>query len=267
MSDRTLASKIAGILRAMSGNPDPKNFTSAVIAAAGSSTRMGSDITKQFIELNGLPVVVRTLMAYEAASCIHEIIVVAKEDEVAMYDGFKERYGLTKLTKVVPGGATRQESARLGSDVVDERAKFIAVADGARCLITPEDIDRVCHTAYRWGAATAATRASDSVKIADKSMFIASSPERAYVWQAQTPQVFKTTLYRTAAYVCRDEGVEVTDDNQMCEHIKVPVRLVECSKENIKITQPTDLLFAEAVLKARAEAKMRELAPETEERT
>ena len=267
MSDRTLASKIAGILRTMRGKPDPKNFTSAVIAAAGSSTRMGGGTTKQFLELCGLPVVVRTLKAYEAATCIHEIIVVAKEDEIPLYDGFKEKYGISKLTKIVAGGDTRQDSARLGSDAVDERAKFIAVADAARCLITPEEIDHVCRAAYRWEAATAATRAADTVKIADKSLFISSTPERAYVWQAQTPQVFKTSLYRTAAYVCRDEGVSVTDDNQMCEHIKVPVRLVECSKENIKITQPTDLLFAEAILKARSAERLKKLAPDTEDKS
>ena len=79
--------------------------------------------------------------------------------------------------------------------------------------------------------------------------------------------MFKTSLYRTAAYVCRDEGVSVTDDNQMCEHIKIPVRLVECSKENIKITQQTDLLFAEAILKARAAEQLKKLAPDTEDKS
>lgn len=262
MSERTIVSKIAGILRAIGGKPDPKNFTSAVIAAAGSSTRMGGDTTKQFLELGGLPIVARTLQAYEAASCIHEIIVVAKEDEIPLYDGFKERYGITKLTKVVAGGETRQDSARLGSDEVDPRAKFIAVADAARCLITPEEIDKVCHAAYQWEAATAATRCSDTVKIADKSLFIESTPDRASVWMAQTPQVFKTNLYRAAAYVCRDEGVVVTDDNQMCEHIRVPVKLVECSKENVKITHPSDLIYAQAVLKQRGLEKAHAMADE-----
>ena len=243
--------KIAGVLRAIAGKPHPKNFTSVVICAAGSSTRMGGETTKQFLELDGMPIVVRTLLAYEAADCIHEIIVVAKADEVAMYEGIGEKYGITKLTKVVVGGKTRQESARLGSDEVDKRCKYIAVADGARCLITPEEINKVCHGAYQWGAASAGIPAHDTVKVVDKSCFIEETPDRKHVWLAQTPQIFALPLYRAAAYVCRDEGIEATDDNAMAEHIKVPVKMVACSRENIKITDPVDLIFAKAILDAR----------------
>ena len=249
-----ITKKIAGILRAVAGTPDPKNFTSAVICAAGSSTRMEKlmgEPRKQFMELGGIPVVARTLMAYEAANTVHEIIVVAREDEMELYDGFKEKYGLTKLSKVVKGGATRQESARLGSDEVNDKCKYIAVADGARCLTTPEEIQRVCHAAYQYGAASAGIKATDTVTICDKSAFIESTPDRNYVWLAQTPQVFSTAIYRTAAYVCRDEGVEATDDNSMAEHIRIPVKMVACSRENIKITETTDLTFAEAILSLR----------------
>ena len=245
---------IAGILRAVAGAPHPKNFTSAVICAAGSSTRMEKlmgEPRKQFIELNGIPVVARTLLAYEAANTIHEIIVVAREDEMELYDGFKEKYGLTKLSKIVKGGSTRQESARLGSDEVSDKCKYIAVADGARCLTTPEEIQRVCHAAYQYGAASAGIKATDTVKVCDKSAFIESTPDRNYVWLAQTPQVFSTAIYRTAAYVCRDEEVEATDDNSMAEYIRVPVKMVACSRENIKITEATDLTFAKAILALR----------------
>ncbi len=250
-----ITKKIAGILRAVAGTPDPKNFTSVVICAAGSSTRMGSDgsagSTKQFLELDGMPVVARTLLAYEAARTIHEIIVVAREDELSLYDGFKDTYGLTKLTHIVPGGETRQDSARLGSDVVDEKCKFVAVADAARCLITPAEIEKVCHAAYQWGAASAGVKATDTVKIVDTSAFIESTPDRAYVWLAQTPQVFGISLYRTGAYVARDEGFKATDDNQLAEHLRIPVKMVQTSRENIKITEPDDLLFAYAILEAR----------------
>ena len=247
-------STIAGGFRAIAGKPHPKNFTSVVICAAGSSTRMGGDTTKQFLELDGKPVIVHTLLAYEAAGCIQEIIVVAKADEVALYEDLAAQYGITKLTKVIPGGKTRQESARLGSDEVDKACKYIAVADGARCLITPEEIQKVCHGAYLWGAASAGIPATDTVKIVDKNNFIESTPNRNMVWLAQTPQVFALSLYRAAAYVCRDEGIEATDDNAMAEHIKVPVKMIPCSRENIKITQPGDLVFAKAVLEARKAA-------------
>lgn len=267
MSDKPktpVTKKIAGILRAVAGTPDPKNFTSAVICAAGSSTRMEKlmgEPRKQFMELDGLPVVARTLMAYEAANTVHEIIVVAREDELPLYEGFKEKYGLSKLTKVVKGGATRQESARLGSDEVDERCKFVAVADAARCLTTPEEIQRVCHAAYQYGAASAGIKATDTVKVCDKSAFIESTPDRNYVWLAQTPQVFSVSIYRTAAYVCRDEEVEATDDNSMAEYIRVPVKMVACSRENIKITEPTDVTFAEAILAMRKKKAAEAAAP------
>lgn len=251
-------SKIAGILRTIAGKPHPKHFTSVVICAAGSSTRMGEGTSKQLMELEGLPVVVRTLQAYEASDCVHEIIVVAKEDEIPLYDNVKEAYGITKLTKVVKGGATRQESARFGSDEVDKRCKYIAVADAARCLTTPEEINRVIHAAYQWNAASAGIKAADTVKVCDKSAFVDYTPERKLVWLAQTPQVFEINLYRAAAYVCRDEKFEATDDNQMAEHIRVPVKMVECSRENIKITEPADLVFAKAVLAVRKEAAAEE---------
>lgn len=243
--------KIASILRAVAGKPDPKNFTTAVICAAGSSTRMEGNTTKQFMELDGMPIVARTLQAYQAASTIHEIIVVAREDELPLYADFVETYGLTKLTKLVSGGETRQDSARNGSDEVDTRCKFVAIADAARCLITPAEIEKVCHAAYQWGAASAGVKATDSVKIVDTSAFIESSPDRNYLWMAQTPQVFALNLYRAAAYVCRDEEFKATDDNQMVEHIRMPVKMVATSRENIKITEPSDLIFASAILEAR----------------
>ena len=246
--------KIADFLRAVAGTPNPKNFTSVVVCAAGSSTRMEAlmgEPRKQFMELDGLPVVARTLQAFEAADTIHEIIVVAREDEISLYDGFKETYGLTKLTKVIKGGETRQESARFGSDEVDPRCKFVAIADAARCLITPAEIQRVCHAAYQWNAASAGVKATDTVKVCESSAFINSTPDRNYVWLAQTPQVFALNLYRAAAYVARDEKLQATDDNQMLEHIHVPVKMVACSRENIKITDPTDIVFATAILEAR----------------
>ncbi len=263
-----ITKRIASLLRAVAGTPDPKNFTSAVICAAGSSTRMGGDgtagSTKQFLELDGMPIVARTLLAYEAANTIHEIIVVAREDELPLYEQFAETYGLTKLTKIVSGGETRQDSARMGSDEVDKRCKFVAVADAARCLITPEEIQKVCHAAYQWGAASAGIKATDTVKLVDTSAFIDSTTDRAYTWLAQTPQVFSLNIYRTAAYVCRDEGFTATDDNQMVEHIRMPVKMVATSRENIKITEPGDLLFAYAILEARKRLNEEATASETE---
>lgn len=246
--------KLAGILRAVNGTPHPKNFTSAVICAAGSSTRMGGSEPKQLMELDGVPIVVRTLLAYEAATCIHEIIVVAREEDIPLYQEMKETYLITKMTQVVKGGENRQESARLGSDAVDSHAAYIAIADAARCLTTPAEIDKVCHAAYQWEAASAGVKATDTVKVVDKSVFIESTPDRPYVWLAQTPQVFRLPIYRAAAYACRDENFKATDDNSMVEHLHIPVKMVATRRENIKITEPLDMIYAHAILEARRAA-------------
>ena len=247
--------KVAEVLRAVIGKTDKKYYTSAVILAAGSSSRMGGDSTKQFIELDGVPVVARTLAEFEKSPLIDEIIIVAKADEIDNYSDFAEKYGITKPFKVIEGGETRQDSARCGVDAVNEKSKFIAIHDAARCLITTDMIYKACHGAYLHGAAVLAVKAVDTVKIGDKSAFIEETPERKMTWQAQTPQVFKINAFRAASYIARDEKFEGTDDASLLEHIRIPVKLVEGSRENIKVTEPLDVYLAEAILRARSEKK------------
>ena len=245
--------KIAELLRAFVGKTEKKYYTSAVILAAGLSTRMGDGVSKQFLLIDGIPVVARSVIQFEKSEFINEIIVVCKKEEIAFYNDFVNDYGITKPFKVIEGGETRQESARLGVDAVDKKSKYIAIHDAARCLITEELIARVCHNAYisRDRGAILAIKSTDTVKIADKNAYIVSTPERKLTWQAQTPQVFPTNAFRAAAYIARDENIEGTDDASLLEHIKIPVKLVEGSRENIKVTEPLDILIAEAILKSR----------------
>ena len=258
--------KIAEVIRAIIGKTDKKYFTSAVILAAGSSRRMGGSSTKQFLEVDGIPVVARTLMEFDGSDLIDEIIVVAKADEIEKYSDFPKKYGIKKPFKVIEGGETRQESARCGVDAVDDKSKFIAIHDAARCLITEEMIHKVCHGAYLHGGAILAIKAIDTVKIGDKNNFIENTPDRAFTWQAQTPQVFKVNAFRAATYIARDEEFEGTDDASLLEHIRIPVKLIEGSRENIKVTEPIDVYIAEAILKSRAEASItNEKSPEKEE--
>ena len=245
--------KIAEVLRTIIGKTEKKYYTSAVILAAGSSSRMGGNSTKQFLELCGIPVVARTIIEFERSPLIDEIIVVAKAEEIERYDGFAEKYGITKPFKVIEGGETRQVSARNGVDAVNDKSKFIAIHDAARCLITEEMIYKVCHGAYLHGGAVLAIKAVDTIKIADKNAFAEETPERKMTWQAQTPQVFKVNAFRAASYIARDEKFEGTDDASLLEHIRIPVKLVEGSRENIKVTEPLDIYLAEAILKARAD--------------
>ncbi len=258
--------KIAEVLRAIAGKTEKKYFTSAVILAAGSSTRMGEDTSKQFLTLCGMPIIARTVLQFEQSPLIDEIIIVAKKDEISKYDGFAETYGITKPFKVVEGGETRQESARFGVDNVSDKSKFIAIHDGARCLVTEEMIYKACHGAYLHKGAVLAIKAVDTVKIGDKNAFVENTPERKLAWQAQTPQVFQTNAFRAAAYIARDENFEGTDDASLLEHIRIPVKLVEGSRENIKVTEPMDIIFAEAILKARAEPENADNASEGDEK-
>ncbi len=247
------AKEIATLLRTLSKTANKPHFTSAIIAAAGCGSRMqnGTGKTKQLMELCGMPVIVHTIKAFEECEKINEIIIVTRSDEAHIYEQYKAKYGFTKISAVVIGGNTRQESVLRGFEAISDKSDFVAIHDGARCLITPEAITAVLDEAFRRGAATAAVKASDTVKRADRNRFIAETIERDNLWMAQTPQVFKTELYRAAAYIAKEEGFVCTDDNSLAEHIGFEVKLVDCGTENIKITTPIDLAVAEIIMNSR----------------
>lgn len=231
------------------------SFTSAVIVAGGSSTRMGDGVSKQLVKICGIPAVVHSLLAFEKAPEIKEIIVVAKQEELELYRDFKKTYNLTKFKKAVSGGDTRQRSVEKGVAVLSEKSNYVAIHDAARCLITTEEISAVCQQAYIYEAATAAVKAVDTVKLANSAGFIESTPDRNCVWHAQTPQVFFADLYRAAIAVANRDNVTATDDCSLVENIEHPIKLVECSRENIKITTPSDVAIATATIKARVAKK------------
>ena len=233
-------------------NKKKPEFTSAVVVAGGSSSRMGDGVSKQLLQICGAPAVVHTLLAFERTPEIGEIIIVAKADEIKLYEEFKKTYKISKLKKAVVGGKTRQQSAAKGFSAISENSGYVAIHDAARCLITPEEISAVCCAAYTFGAATAASPAIDTIKLADSNGFIEKTVDRKTVWHAQTPQIFDADLYRAALAVCGEDGVEVTDDNSLVEYIERPIKLVECSRDNIKITTPEDIAHARAVRTKRA---------------
>lgn len=249
-----LAKKIAGAIRCLTGR-EKKRFTTAIIAAGGSSTRFDGELTKQMTPIMNVPVVVHTLLAFERSNKIDEIIVSAKKGEIEYYESLCRSYGIKKLTRVVAGGESRQESVENAFSVIDKRSKFVAISDAARCLVTPEIIDDVCIAAYRYGAATAAHRSTDTVKIANKKGFIKETVDRNTVWLATTPQVFKTKLYLVALERAKKDGATVTDDNMLVERIRRPVRLVECGPNNIKITTRDDMVAVRAILEERLGGK------------
>lgn len=245
------AHDVADVLRAADKNAGKRNRTAAVIVAGGSGSRMESDTTKQMMLLCGKPIVVHTLLAYQNTPCIAEIVVAAREDEIDVYRDFKQKYGISKLTAVVKGGPTRQASALAGVEAVSDSIRYVAIADAARCLTTPEEISEVCRIAYKTDAASAGIPATDTVKTVDKAGYIASTPDRALTWQAQTPQVFRHALYLAASYAAIEHKFTATDDNSLVEFVRHPVKMVKCSRHNLKITEPDDLILARAILRER----------------
>ena len=225
-------------------NPSPR--TAAIIVAAGNSTRMGGKISKQLLELRGKPVLAHTLLAFQKARSIDEIIVVARAEDTEAIWKLAYENGIKKLTAVTKGGDTRAASVRRGFAKIDPKTRFVAIHDGARCLITPADIGKVCRAAYRYRAATAATAVTDTVKKATRYGFIESTIDRQRVYLVQTPQVFHADLYRAALAYNDDDSI--TDDNQLMEKIDHAVKLVDFGKNNIKITTPDDLARAEYIL-------------------
>lgn len=242
--------KITNLARAVKGTSD-KHFTSAIIAAAGLSTRFGEN--KQSVSILDVPVLIHTLRAYDASDCIDEVIIVTKKEDIELWQKQCELFSIKKVTKIIEGGKTRQESVMRGFEAINDKAKYVAIADGARCLTTPININDVCFAAYKHKAATAAHKATDTVKIANSGRFIESTTDRDKIWLAQTPQVFKVSLYRAAAYTALQENVTVTDDNSLVEHIGHPIYLVECGAQNIKITTKDDVIIAESILRQRKE--------------
>lgn len=245
-------STVADVLRATAGT-DIAPATSAVIVAAGGSTRMGKGVSKQLLKLAGVPILARTLYAFQQSGYIDEIVVVTRPEDMKEVSTLLTKYGIKKPVRLVAGGATRADSVKRGFAAINKKAKFVAIHDGARCLITPAMIKKVLRAAYLHRAATAACTVTDTVKIATKRGFIARTENRDLVWLAQTPQVFDTNLYRAALANVKDNTL--TDDNQLIEAIGYPVKLVDCGTENLKITRPEDLPRAEAILAARRAKK------------
>lgn len=241
-----------GILDRFSPSGHP--FTSAIILAAGSGSRF-SDVAgqKQNTLLSGVPVIVRTVAAFDMSSLIDEIILVCRAEDVPEYESFPERYGFKKIKKTVAGGAERIDSAMAGIDSVSDKSKFVAVHDGARCLITSEQIEKTLSAAYDKGAAAAGHPSTDTVKYSEDGRFIGETVDRSKVWLIGTPQVFMANMYRAAIYMAKKDGVSVTDDCMMAERLGFKVRLVDVGCENIKITNPEDIYIAEGILKKRRE--------------
>jgi len=222
--------------------------TIAIIPAGGSGQRMGLPMPKQFFELAGRPLLVHTLAAFQAAAGVDEVIVVVPADYCATVEAMVDRYRLSRVVQVVPGGATRQDSVRAGVRAAALDTDFVVVHDGARPFVSPALIEACLAVAGETGAALAAVPVRDTIKSAGEGQMVAATVDRTLLWQAQTPQVVRFDLLRRAYAACDVDGFVGTDEASLIEHLGHPVRLVEGSERNIKITRPEDLQIAEALL-------------------
>lgn len=221
---------------------------SVIILAAGASLRM-SGINKQLSEIGGVPVFIMSALKFDRCEKTAEIIIAAPEEFCENYRELAERFGVKKLSRVVCGGRTRFESVKNALSAADKSCDFIAVHDGARPLIDEKDIERVFADAEKFGAAIAACKAVDTVKVVDESGFIVNTPPRENLFYAQTPQAFRRDLFEKCA---REIGErEVTDDASVLELCGERVKITEISSCNLKITRPDDLAAARAVFEIR----------------
>ncbi len=235
---------------------DKRPFTSAIVLAAGKGERMKSNgVSKQLMEIEGKPVVVHTLLAFQKSRHIDEIIVVGAESELELYKEFKRNYKISKIKMAVGGGSCRAISAQHGFISVSKDCGAIVIHDAARCLITTEDIDRVIKETYRTGAVIAAKKATDTIKKTDSRGFITETVDRSSLWLAQTPQAFKKSVYEVALAKATDLDSSVTDDAMLVSNAGFRVKVVECHDENIKITTPEDLPIATMILQERKRKK------------
>lgn len=217
---------------------------SAVIVAAGSSTRMGFD--KLLAEIGGVPVIVRTIDAFQQAPSITEIVVVTKEDLVPEAARLCQQFQLSKVSKVIRGGENRTQSARMGTLEADRNAPLIAIHDGARPFVSVQVIEDAVAQAAKNGAAAPAIPVKDTIKVADGGV-VEQTLERAKLYAVQTPQVFDASLIRAALQKALDEGTELTDDCAAVERLGMKVVLTPGDDRNIKITTPVDLLLGESL--------------------
>ena len=216
-------------------------FCTALVAAAGNSSRMGG--TDKLMEfLDNVPVLMRTLTALQRAAAIDEIVIAAREDALVDISTLCKTYGITKCSKVVRGGESRCHSVLLAALEASPEAKLLAVQDGARPLVTPALIDRTVEAAAKCGAAAPAVPVDGAVT---------GTPDRSTLRAVQTPQVFEADLLKAALQSALENEVPVTDDCSAVERLGKVVYLIDGDEENLKITTPVDLVIAEAILAER----------------
>lgn len=224
----------------------------AVVVAAGESRRMGGATAKTYLSLAGRPLILRTLDRIFSAPAVSEVVLVVGAKDLpscrALIDGdaaLKDRNILLQA-----GGATRQQSVRLGLEKIGATTDIVMIHDGARPFVSAALIERCVAAAVAKGAAVAGLPVRDTIKRVSDAGYVETTPERVGLWEIQTPQAFRRELILSAHGWAAGEGIEVTDDAMVVERMGRPVFVVEGERTNFKITVLDDLSMAEALIRA-----------------
>lgn len=226
-----------------------RSFCTAVIVAAGSSQRMGSD--KIFAALGGWPVLVRSIRAFSENELVDEIIVVTRLEKLEAVAALVKKYELQKVSKVILGGRTRVESCLAGVSEADRRAGLIAIHDGARPLVSQRVIRDTIRAAQAHYAAVPAVPSTDTLKRLDENGVVCETVDRAAIYRVQTPQVFRAELIKGALTEAMKRNLPITDDCSAMELLGVKTHTVAGDEDNLKLTTPRDFVLAEAILSMR----------------
>ena len=222
-------------------------MTSAIIVAAGLGTRMGPNVDKLFLEVNGHPIVSYTWRQFELAKEIDEIVLVVREGMQTAFAELAEKYQFRKQYRLVPGGKERQNSVWNGLETLT--GEIVAIQDGARPCTSQELIAATIAGAREVGAAVAAQPVTDTVKESRDGRLVERTLDRSRLWTVQTPQTFRVEIIRRALAEVFKRGLVVTDDTAACELVGQPIKLVVSTQPNPKVTRPEDLPYLALLLR------------------
>jgi 2-C-methyl-D-erythritol 4-phosphate cytidylyltransferase len=223
-------------------------MVTAIVLAAGRSTRMGGDTNKQFIEVHGRPLLFYSLDAFERCRAIDAIVLVRHPDNAVQVNNLVARYGFKKVGACTEGGIERQHSVWNGLTVCDPATDIVAVHDGARPLVTPDLVAATVDSARRYGTGIAAAKVVDTIKEANEDKTVIRTVDRTRLWAVQTPQTVQCQLLKEAYGRVLADGVVVTDEAAAVERLGRAVHLVNTPFLNLKVTTPGDLAVVSALL-------------------
>jgi 2-C-methyl-D-erythritol 4-phosphate cytidylyltransferase len=225
---------------------------SAIIVAAGQSTRMGPNTDKLFLSVAGRPLLAHAWQRFDSAACIGEIVLVVRDGMQGALRDLATECRFTKPFRLVPGGHQRQDSVWNGLEALSSAAQIVAIQDAARPCPSLALIEATIQEARQHGAAVAAQPVSDTIKWSDDGRFVSRHLDRSRLWAVQTPQTFRVEIIRRALQAVRERGLQVTDDTAACEIIGQPVKLVNVPGPNPKVTLPSDVAYVEMLLRDEA---------------